>query len=185
MQTKTKLPRRTASKKLTASLEDYLEAVLFLCDVHRVARVRDIAEHLGVGMPSVTAALKTLARRKLVHHEPYQYITLTDAGHELAEQVGQRHHAIRRFLRDVLGLDPASADANACRMEHAIDQDVLDRLRAFGEFITACPRTTSGWIDCFTTSCGEGLAGQRVCKTCLAETIKHIDAVPKASGESP
>ena len=73
------------SRRLTASLEDYLEAVLMLVRQKRVARVRDIAKRVGVGMPSVTTALKGLARRELVNHDPYEAVTLTDRGREVAE----------------------------------------------------------------------------------------------------
>jgi len=139
----------TMRKKLTRSLEDYLEAILVLVRQHRVARVRDIARRLHVGMPSVTAALKTLTRRKLVNYDPYQVVTLTDLGREQAEAVSMRHETLRRFLTDVLGLDADAADENACRMEHAIDQAVLDRLRQFSDFAESCGRADPRWLERF------------------------------------
>jgi len=102
------------SDKLSPSLEDYLEAVLILVRRGSVARVRDIAAHLGVGKSSVTGAVKTLAKRGLVNYEPYQFITLSDRGRELAEEVAARHVLLREFLSDVLGLDEEVAEANAC-----------------------------------------------------------------------
>ena len=68
------------TKRLTPSLEDYLETILLLVRRDRVARVRDIAGHMGVAMSSVTAALKSLSKRKLVNYDPYEVITLTASG---------------------------------------------------------------------------------------------------------
>lgn len=137
------------NRKLSASMEDYLEAILLLVRQNRVARVRDIAGHLKVGMPSVTAALKALAERKLVNYDPYQFITLTDHGAELAEQISRRHFDLRRFLTDVLGLDGQVAEDNACRMEHAMDEQVLERLREFQEFLAQSRRDGQDWAESF------------------------------------
>ncbi len=130
-------------------MEDYLEAILLLVRRGRVARVRDIAKHLGVGMPSVTAAMKTLSRRNLVNYDPYEVITLTDVGRDKAGEINHRHRVIREFLTEVLALDGASAEANACRMEHAVDVDFLERLQLFLDFTQR--RTTDGndWIGQF------------------------------------
>jgi DtxR family Mn-dependent transcriptional regulator len=147
-----------ARKKLTASQEDYLEAILLLVREGRVARVRDIAAHVGVGKPSVTAALKTLAKRDLVNYDPYQYITLTDAGRMAAERVERRHHVLKDFLTEILGIDAATAEENACRMEHAVDQQVMRRLKAFAEFAQSCPQfDRAQWLETMET--GEGCDG--------------------------
>ncbi|MFA6134023.1 MAG: metal-dependent transcriptional regulator [Phycisphaerae bacterium] len=156
------------AKALTRSLEDYLEAVLFLIRQGQVARVRDIARRLEVGMPSVTAALKSLTERGLVNYEAYQVVTLTDRGRELAEGVSQRHFLLRRFLTDILGLDGATAEANACRMEHAVDQDALTRLSRFVDFIHNCPRAGQTWLRQFVQGCGDG-GDEARCRDCLAE----------------
>jgi DtxR family Mn-dependent transcriptional regulator len=154
-------------------MEDYLEAVLFLVRQNRVARVRDIAARLGVGMPSVTAALKALAHRKLVNYDPYQYVTLTAHGQELAEQISRHHYDLRSFLADVLGLDSATAESNACRMEHAMDEQALERLRFFAEFIARCPRSGSKWIGAFQRQFTEGPCDrQGLCSVCLAEAVR-------------
>ncbi len=99
------------------------------------ARVRDVAGRLDVAMPSVTGALKTLAARGLVNYSPYELVTLTDDGRELAEQVAARHRALAEFFTDVLGIDPAAAERNACRIEHAVDDELLGRLKSFAAFV--------------------------------------------------
>ncbi len=76
----------------------------------RVARVRDIAARLNVQMPSVTGALRSLAARDLVNHDPYSYVTLTPEGERIARDMVRRHEVLTGFLSDFLGLDPGVAD---------------------------------------------------------------------------
>jgi len=166
---------KTTRRRLTSSLEDYLEAVWSLVQRNRVARVRDIAEHLGVGMPSVTAALKNLSKRGLVNYDPYQVVTLTAAGQEAAEKITGTHTFLRGFLCDVLGLSAESAEANACRMEHAVDGELLERLRDFAEFIDQCPRTGPDWIREFQAHCKDLPRRPQTCRKCVQKAAKKSD----------
>lgn len=131
---------KPAAQPLSSSLEDYLEVVCDLVRTGRVARVRDIARRLGVGMPSVSVALKALGERGLVNYDPYQVVTLTPSGERLGQGITRRHTVLQGFLEDVLGVERPLAASNACRMEHAIDDEVLDRLRDFAGFVLRCPR---------------------------------------------
>ncbi len=124
-----------AKRKLTSSKEDCLEAIWALQSEDGVARVRDIAARLDVGKSAVTAALKSLAERDLVNYDPYQFITLTDRGRKLAKEVARRHQVLRRFMTEILGLEAEVAEANACRMEHVVDNVVLQRLIDFAESV--------------------------------------------------
>ena len=72
-------------EELSASIEDYLEAIGHLEKQNRVARVKDIAERLNVQMPSVTGALKVLRGKGLVNYERNSYITLTEDGLKVAD----------------------------------------------------------------------------------------------------
>ncbi len=110
---------------LSASLEDYLEAILQLERVSRVARVSEIAGQLGVSRPSVTGALKSLGARRLVAHAPYGHVTLTREGAKIAVEVERRHLAIRDFLTGVLGIPGARAETTACKMEHVLEPEIL------------------------------------------------------------
>ena len=167
------------NSELTPSLEDYLEAILHLVRKARVARVRDIAQRLGVGMSSVSTALKALAQRELVNYDPYQVITLTDRGREVAEEISQRHTVLRRFFVEVLGLDAEMAEANACRMEHAADDALLRRLSRFAEFVRSCPRAGQAWVEKFQTSCREVIDDSQ-CDACLRGACEKL-----RPGESP
>ena len=115
-----------------------------------------------------------------MNYDPYEVVTLTDHGRELAEQVSRRHLALREFLTEVLGLDEQTADANACRMEHAVDDALLSRLVGFAEFVRNCPRAGQDWTDRFKESCQRG--EQTVdCGECVAEALSRR---PRRQGDS-
>lgn len=116
---------------LSASLEDYLEAILHLERESRVARVSEIAELLSVSRPSVTGALKSLTSRGLVLHARYGHVTLTEAGNTIARDVERRHIGIRDFLTCVLDIPFDQAETAACRMEHVLDAEVLARFVSY------------------------------------------------------
>jgi DtxR family Mn-dependent transcriptional regulator len=113
---------------LSESLEDYLEIILALEKTNKVARVKDIAEEMGVLRGTVTVALKTLGEKGLIHYKPYSFITLTRKGATVAKKITRRHSIIKDFLVNVLQIDDETAEANACRMEHAMDQAAVERL---------------------------------------------------------
>jgi DtxR family Mn-dependent transcriptional regulator len=122
--------------KLSASLEDYLEAIYNLSAAQSVARSKDIAQVLAVSCASVTSALRTLADKKLVNYKPYGYITLTDKGRKLAVRVVRRHDILQQFFADVLGVQADMAQEAACRTEHAMEPEITARLTAFVDFLT-------------------------------------------------
>lgn len=122
-------------KGLSASLEDYLEAILIICQEQGEARSKDIIEHLDVSGPSVTEALQLLRKKELVNYFPYEAITLTDKGEEIARDVLYRHETLRDFFIEVLGVDEIMADEGACRMEHAASREIIDRMVKYTHYL--------------------------------------------------
>lgn len=124
---------------LSASLEDYIEAIFHIVDEKKVARGKDIAKRLKVSRASVTEALRALSRKGLVNYEPYEVVTLTESGKTVAEDVVRRHEALKDFFVKVLAIDDAIAEESACRIEHAAPPEVIDRLIRFVKFIEKNP----------------------------------------------
>ena len=120
---------------LTPSLENYLEAILYLEKKNKVARVKDIANMLDVQMPSVTGALKTLKSKGLIRYEKNSYINLTERGTSIARSVQNRHSIIANFLERTLGLSPDDAEQQACQMEHIISMDTARRIENLSMYI--------------------------------------------------
>lgn len=117
--------------KLTAHMEDYLEAVSFCADEDGAARVSDIRDLLGVKTPSVTGAMKALAQEGYVVRAPYSAVRLTAKGRRAAEDVKKRHAIFKRFLEHVLGVSPKTAEEDACKMEHTVSKETLNKLHAY------------------------------------------------------
>jgi len=152
--------------ELTPQSEDYLEVIFRAIGQKGIARAGEISRRLSVHKSTVTAALKGLAEKGLVNYTAYEPVTLTPAGRRVAEEVARRHEAICRFLLDVLAVESDTAEANACRMEHAMDADVADRLLWFMDFVKRCPRGGAKWIRGFRYFCEEGPQG-RHCEACI------------------
>lgn len=164
---------RMSTGGLSESLEDYLETILELQKSNKVARVKDIAAKKGVRRGTVTGALKTLAGRHLINYEPYSFITLTAKGGAIAREVNRRHGVIRNFLENVLLLDAAEAEENACRMEHAMDKSAIDRLVQFIEYIEQCPRAGDDWIRNFISFYSKNKITAANCPECIENCLKQ------------
>lgn len=120
---------------ITASAEDYLETVFILSleNPENPVRVTDIAASLGVSKPSVTHAVAQLREKGLLRHEAYGGIFLTPAGESHAANVLRRHKMIRRFLLDTLGVSEALAESDACRMEHVLSAETVEKMYEYLE----------------------------------------------------
>lgn len=121
-------------KKISASLEDYLETIYEIIEEKQGVKAVEISRRLGVSRSSVTEALKNLADKKLVNYGRYDIISLTPTGEKVAQKVQLRHRVLYEFFVEILGLDREEAEENACRIEHVISEDVLKRLVSFIEF---------------------------------------------------
>ena len=136
-------------ENLSSSMEDYLETILELSVKNGRARVRDIALELGVGKPAVTAALKTLCSKGLLEYAPYKPIILTNEGEKIAAKVTKTHGILQSFLTEVLGLEETTAEANACRMEHAVDAELISRIVKFVDYIDNASASRKKWMQEF------------------------------------
>lgn len=114
--------------KIHVSGEDYLEAVLILQKEKSMVRSVDLARHMEVSKPSVSRAVAVLQQGGFLTMNSDYFLHLTDVGQEVAEQIYEKH----RFFTDRLieaGVDPVTAEKDACRMEHVISQESFERLR--------------------------------------------------------
>ena len=141
--------------QVSSSLEDYLEAIYHTVEAKGAARAKDLVMRLGVHNSSVTQALRSLSEKKLVNYAPYDVITLTDSGERIALDVIKRHVTLSEFLEKVLGLSAADSDEGACRMEHAINVQILDRLVKFVEYFESCPVNDVMWDEEEGFFCGK------------------------------
>jgi DtxR family Mn-dependent transcriptional regulator len=158
---------------LTASLEDYLEAIFHIIAEKEAVRPKDIAKRLKVSNSSVTGALRSLADKELINYAPYDVITLTQNGKTAAKDVVRRHEILRDFFVKVLAVEEIDADKAACQMEHSIPKLILERFIQFAEFVEVCPRGGAKWIAGFGYHCDQGDT-QENCEKCISVTLEEV-----------
>ena len=98
-----------------------------------------LAEALGVTPGTATAAVKRLAERRLLQHQPYRGVELTRTGRRAAIAAIRRHRIVERFLSDMLGYAWNEADRLAGAFEHELPQEVEERLFVALHRPTSCP----------------------------------------------
>lgn len=115
--------------ELHASGEDYLETILILQKQCGMVRSVDVARYMSVSKPSVCRAVAVLRDGGFLEMDEDHFLYLTDAGREVAEKNYERHQFFTEQLI-AAGVDPKIAEADACRMEHAISSESFARLKA-------------------------------------------------------
>lgn len=120
--------------KLTSSLEDYLETIYNHLQTNEKVRAIDISRELNVSRASVTEALKKLGELEYVNYGRYETLSLTEEGKKYAITIINKHKNIQDFFEKVLGANHDEACENACKIEHIISEDILNRIIAFNEF---------------------------------------------------
>ena len=114
--------------KITPSLEMYLETIFFLGKMNGTVRMTDVAAEMSVSKPSVNKAIKILKQQGYVFHEHYGAITLTDEGMKAANVVMSKHIILKQLLHELIGVDEEVAEQEACKIEHIISADTLEKI---------------------------------------------------------
>jgi DtxR family transcriptional regulator, iron-dependent repressor len=125
--------------KVTHVVEDYLKAIYQLSEETRPVIAARIASETGVSASTIFATLRRLAKEGYVTINRRKEIHLTENGKKVAEKIVRRHFLTERFLTDLLGLDWVKAHQEAHRLEHAISQEVEERLANLLSHPTTCP----------------------------------------------
>ena len=113
---------------LRKSGEDYLEAILVLQKKLGMVRSVDVARHMEVSKPSVCHAVATLKKGGFLLMDGDHFLHLTDLGREVAEDTYEKHRFFTEMLTNV-GVDPITAERDACRIEHVISESSFQHLK--------------------------------------------------------
>lgn len=125
---------RDSPAPLTRSVEDYLKAIYHLSSQGGFATTSDIASALDVAPPSVSGMVKRLSETGLIEHVPYRGVQLTNQGRRAALRMIRRHRVLEVYLTQHLGYDWDGVHEEAERLEHAVSDDLIERMaRALGE----------------------------------------------------
>jgi DtxR family Mn-dependent transcriptional regulator len=110
------------------TISRYLESIYYMSAEGERVRAARLADWLGISQPTAGATLRRMVRDGLVQITPAKEVRLTAHGQETAERIVRRHRVAERWLTDVLGLDWVQADEEAGKLEHALSDDVAERL---------------------------------------------------------
>lgn len=109
--------------KYNQSGEDYLESILTLSRENNVVHRIDVARRMNVSQVAVTKAVKLLCEKGYVY-EDGKHLYLTEQGKQYAESVYEKHCVLREFLVS-LGVSHATAEDDACHMEHLVSEETI------------------------------------------------------------
>ena len=117
-----------SEKKLSASIEDYLETIYEQLEKTHKIKAVDIAKKMNISRASVTEALQKLAQKDYIVYEKNHPIELTEKGVDIAKEVMHKHRVLCDFFTKILKIDYTEAEINACRIEHVITQTAFDKI---------------------------------------------------------
>lgn len=119
----------------SASVEDYLKTIYHQQQrTSRPVRTNAIADALQIAPSSVTSMLKSLASDGLIDYAPYQGVRLTPQGERQALRTIRNHRLVELFLMRTLGFRWDEVHREAEALEHALSDEVADRIDAFLEY---------------------------------------------------
>lgn len=125
---------KEGTEELSLSQQRYVEVIGGLIREKGRARTTDVAQRMGVRLPSVTEAVRRLEDLGLAVRRSRFEIVLSPRGTRIAEQLDDRQAALERFMVGVMGMEAADAAEAACRVEHCVNREFADRLAAVAEY---------------------------------------------------
>ena len=116
------------SEPLSESIQHYLREIYKLHAEQGKVTVTALARRLHVSDPSASAMVKKLAALSLAQHERYRGVELTDAGERVALEVIRHHRLLELYLAETLGLAVDDVHDEADRLEHALSEELEQRI---------------------------------------------------------
>ncbi len=134
-------------KSLSSGLQDYIETIYVSFVNREVLKAADLARKLKISRASVSEALARLISKGLVRYDEYKNIYLTRLGKSEAKKVYEKHHILKDFFENVLGVPQAEASENACKIEHIISGNILDKMDRFSKFFSVHKKILDIYIE--------------------------------------
>ena len=116
---------------ITAGLEDYIEYIYSEIEKGINLKAIDIANYFNISRASVSEALIRLSDKDLIIYEGRKGIKITKKGISEAKKIFKKHKILSEFFDKVLGIDSDISSKNACKIEHVIDKEVIEKIDSF------------------------------------------------------
>ncbi len=153
--------KHTHDRDLSPSQEHYLRAIWELHAQRGYARLADLARSLDITPATLSVGLRPLEARGLVAHDDQRFLLLTPAGERVAREVHHRFTVLHAFLHEVLRVPAATADREACLIEHDISAGTTERIVDFLKLLeedAEVGKLFRARFDAFHRSCGRTTA---------------------------
>jgi DtxR family Mn-dependent transcriptional regulator len=142
---------------ITARIEDYLEEIFLIESTGREITVTDLADRMGITKGTVTATVQKMVDAKMLNHERYGTLYLTEEGRAKGLLVYRRHEGLHSFFHELLGVDREQASEMACGMEHYMDSVTDKRLYAMVDFFRRAQLSREAWVSDLFSAMEEGV----------------------------
>lgn len=130
-----------SENEITHSGAHHLLAIMELVEKRGYARVTDVARFLEITTGSASTNLKSLKSKGLVVEDENRFVTLSTEGQKLAEAILNRRRILEEFFEKVLGVDPVTAEVDACKTEHLLSATTTQRMAEFASKIIRDKKT--------------------------------------------
>lgn len=170
-----KVWREFEDNEITHSAAHYLLAISSLGETGDPPRAADVARQLEVSRAAVSLQLRTLRDHGLVEVGDDHRLRLTGLGTDVVERVASKREIVQAFLHEVLGVDRATAEADACKVEHLISEESGAALARFIRFLRSPEIAGNELIESFrsaTVDCPPGLRCEVCSRHCLLRTLE-------------
>jgi len=129
------------NRPLSEKEDEILEFIGKLYEMHQQKSIKrlDLAGMLQCSPSLINKLLVSLENRKLITHEKYGEITLTDEGLTQARNLIRKHRLSEALFVSILGLNPSEVHDYACKFEHVMDDNLANRIAEVLENPNACP----------------------------------------------
>lgn len=119
---------------ITSGLEDYLEYIYSSIKSGENIKAVDIARYFNISRASVSEALIRLSDKDLIIYEGRKGIKLTSLGSKEAVRIINKHNILYKFFCNVLEIDNEKSSNNACKIEHVIDDQIIEKIKSFTDY---------------------------------------------------
>jgi DtxR family Mn-dependent transcriptional regulator len=124
---------------LSNTQQDYIKAIWRLEEKLKPARMKTVAEEIGVKPPTVSAMFQQLTSLDLIMYDRRTGARLTRKGKTEAERVIRNHRLIETFLKKVLNLEEPLLHGEAEKLEHVISDQVIMKIDEYLGFPSTDP----------------------------------------------
>jgi len=152
---------------LSENEEEYLEEIYALSENKEKISVSRISEAMGVSKASTSEMVRKLSEKKLLKHEKYGVIELTEEGMNIARSIKRKHRLLESFLNF---LGKKDVHNEACKLEHGISEEITDAISRFLGAPERCPDDGKE-----IPRCGKD------CSECLKKTLTDIPTGKEAA----